>query len=116
MDLKVIWQDYGLDKLEEGVRQLFPETGISAEKLLEQIMSGDVFGALSGLLSGIVSDFINQMDSMKNIFLWLLVLGIVSSLLRHWKISLCSSGYWCLHICFPWEFRVERHRRALSDS
>lgn len=83
MDLKVIWQDYGLDKLEEGVRQLFPETGISAEKLLEQIMSGDVFGALSGLLSGIVSDFINQMDSMKNIFLWLLVLGIVSSLLTH---------------------------------
>ncbi len=27
MDLNVIWQDYGLDKLEAGVQQLFPKTG-----------------------------------------------------------------------------------------
>lgn len=83
MDVKVIWQDYGLDKLEEGVQQLFPETGISAEELLEQIISGDIFGALSGFLTEIVSNFISQMNGMKNIFLWLLVLGIVSSLLTH---------------------------------
>ncbi len=57
MDLSTIWQDFGLDRLEAGVRQLFPDTGISTERLLGQVMEGDVL-----------------------VFLWLLVLGIVSSL------------------------------------
>ncbi len=105
MDLNVIWQDYGLDKLEAGVQQLFPKTGISAEELLGQVMSGDVFGALSGLFSGIVSDFTNQMWGMKNIFVWLLVLGIVSSLLTHFveifdMHQVADLGFYFMYLLF----------------
>lgn len=79
MDLSTIWQDFGLDRLEAGVRQLFPDTGISTERLLGQVMEGDVLGALAGLFSGVVNDFLSQAAGLKNVFLWLLVLGIVSS-------------------------------------
>lgn len=83
MDLDAIWQDYGLDKLSEGIRQLFPGTGISAERLLEQVMSGDILGALSSLFKGGAAGITNQLSGMKNVFIWLLVLGIVSSLITH---------------------------------
>lgn len=83
MDLDAIWQDYGLDRLSEGIQQLFPGSGISAERLLEQVMSGDILGALSDLFTGGAAGITNQLSGMKNVFIWLLVLGIVSSLITH---------------------------------
>ena len=38
MDLDLIWQDYGLDRLEEGIARLFPEKSLNLEQLLSQIM------------------------------------------------------------------------------
>ena len=46
MDLGGIWQDFGLDRLEQGVEQLFPQWEISLEEMFSRIMSGDVWGAL----------------------------------------------------------------------
>ncbi|MDE5588042.1 MAG: stage III sporulation protein AE [Acetatifactor sp.] len=83
MDLGDIWQDYGLDRLSEGIRQLFPGTGISAERLLEQVMSGDILGALSSLFKGGAAGITNQLSGIRNVLIWLLVLGIVSSLISH---------------------------------
>lgn len=83
MDLNVIWQDYGLDKLEAGVRQLFPASRISVGQLLEQVMSGDILGAVKELFSGIAANVTAQVSGVKSVFLWLLVLGIVSSLVTH---------------------------------
>lgn len=83
MDLDAIWQDYGLDRLAEGIRQLFPKTDISARKLLEQVISGDITGALSGLFTAVSEGMTNQLLGMKQVFLWLLVMGIVSALMTH---------------------------------
>lgn len=83
MDLDGIWQDYGLDRLAAGIQQLFPKTNISAKQLLEQVMSGDIYGALSCLVAGGAAGITDQLAGMKNIFIWLLVLGIVSSLVTH---------------------------------
>lgn len=83
MDLDAIWQDYGLDRLAEGIQQLFPKAGISAEQLLEQVMSGDILGALSNLFAGGAAGITSQLSGMKNVLIWLLVLGIVSSLITH---------------------------------
>lgn len=83
MDLDAIWQDYGLDRLTEGIRQLFPETGISAERLMEQVMAGDILGAVSSLFRGGAAGITSQFAAMKNVFIWLLMLGIVSSLITH---------------------------------
>ena len=83
MDINTVWEDYGLDKLEAGVQQLFPETEISAGQLLEQVANGDIFGALGGLISEAVKGIAGQTASIRNVFICLLVLGIVSSLITH---------------------------------
>lgn len=83
MDIGVLWQDYGLDELEEGFRTLFPERGLSLERLLARVMEGDVFGAAADLFRGSISDIIAQLAGMRNIFVWLLILGIVSTLMTH---------------------------------
>lgn len=83
MDLDAIWQDYGLDRLAAGIQQLFPKTEISVKQLFEQVISGDILGALSSLLAGGAAGITGQLSGMKNVFIWLLVLGIVSSLITH---------------------------------
>lgn len=83
MDLESIWQDYGLDKLQEGMSTLFPEYGLSLSTLLEIILRGDILGALEYLVQGSISGMAGQLAGIKNILVWLLVLGVVSALLTH---------------------------------
>ena len=83
MDIDMIWQDYGLDRLEEGMQTLFPQNSLSLEALLGQVMQGDILGAVADLFKGVLTDFVNQLSGMRNIFIWFLVLGIVSALMTH---------------------------------
>lgn len=78
-----IWQEYGMDKLQEGMTTLFPETGVSLEELLTQVVSGDVIGALTNFLKGNIAGMADSFLGMKNIFVWLVVLGVISALLMH---------------------------------
>lgn len=105
MDLGGIWQDYGLDRLAEGIHRLFPETNISAEQLLEQVMSGDILGALSGLFKGGAAGITGQLSGMKNVFIWLLVMGIVSSLITHFieifdVHQVADMGFYFMYLLF----------------
>ena len=34
MDLDLIWQDYGLDRLEEGIARLFPEKSLDRKSVV----------------------------------------------------------------------------------
>lgn len=81
MELETVWQEYGLDKLEEGMQTLFPEYGISFEVLFAKIAQGDIFGALEYLASETLAGLSGQFFGMKNILVWLVVLGVVSALL-----------------------------------
>lgn len=83
MDIDMIWQDYGLDRLEEGIQTLFPQNSLSLEALLGQVMQGDIFGAVADLFKGVITDFVSQLAGMRNILIWFLVLGIVSALMTH---------------------------------
>ncbi|MCM1057283.1 MAG: stage III sporulation protein AE [Firmicutes bacterium] len=105
MDLEAIWQDYGLDSLSEGIQQLFPGAGISAERLLEQVMSGDILGALSYLFTGGAAGITNQLSGMRNVFIWLLVMGIVSSLITHFVEvfdvhQVADMGFYFMYLLF----------------
>ena len=105
MDWNLIWQDYGLDKLESGIAQLFPERKLSLEQLLSQVMSGDILGALASLFQGSISDFMGQAAGMRNVFVWLLVLGIVSSLMTHFieifdKRQVADMGFYFMYLLF----------------
>lgn len=83
IELQTIWQDYGLDKLEEGMRKLFPQNTFSLSDMMTEIMAGDIPGALWHLLQGRVTDAAGQLSGLKNIFVWLLVLGIISALMTY---------------------------------
>lgn len=83
VDMDVLWQDYGLDRLEEGLKTLFPERTLTMEGLLAKVAEGDIAGALTTLFSGGISDIAGQLAGMRNVFVWLLVLGIVSALMTH---------------------------------
>lgn len=105
MDLGLMWQDYGLDRLEEGIARLFPERSLNLEELFAQVMSGDVLGALGGLFQGGISDFMGQLAGMKNMFVWLLVLGIVSSLMTHFveifdRRQVADMGFYFMYLLF----------------
>lgn len=105
VDLNAIWQDYGLDRLEEGMKTLFPQNNLSLDQLLSQLLRGDVFGALSGLFTGVAKDFTGQLSGMRNVFVWLLVLGIVSSLMTHFveifdKHQVADMGFYFMYLLF----------------
>lgn len=83
IQIEDIWQDYGLDSLEEGLRTLFPDYSISLGDLLERILSGDILGAATGLLESVIGGLGTQLTGLKNILVWLLVLGVVSAVLSY---------------------------------
>lgn len=105
MDLSLIWQDYGLDKLEEGIASLFPERQFNLERLFQTVMSGDILGGLELLFQGSVSDFLGQLAGMRNVFVWLLVLGIISSLMTHFveifdRRQVADMGFYFMYLLF----------------
>ncbi|MBE5865793.1 MAG: hypothetical protein E7292_06185 [Lachnospiraceae bacterium] len=78
-----IWSDYGLDELQDGMDKLFPEYDISLEKLLNKLFEGDVIGALAEFMEEIIAQLSGDTLGLKNVFVWLLVLGVVSALMSH---------------------------------
>lgn len=104
-DLNLVWQDYGLDRLEEGIEKLFPKGGIDLEKILLQVISGDIFGALGELFQGSIKGFFGQLDGMKNVFVWMLVLGIMSALMTHFveifdRHHVADIGFYFMYLLF----------------
>lgn len=83
MELEAIWQDYGLDKLETGIQSLFPGWSFSLEEMLGLVMRGDFLQVLSNVSGKWFQSVENQLAGMRNVFVYLLVLGIVSSLVTH---------------------------------
>lgn len=77
------WSDYGLDELQDGMDKLFPDYDISLERLLEKLFQGDVIGALSEFLEEIITQLSDSTLGLQNVFVWLLVLGVVSALMSH---------------------------------
>lgn len=105
MELQSIWRDYGLDKLEEGMQTLFPEYNISLDTLLQMVMEGDILGAFEYLVQGSISGIVGQLGGMKNILMWLLVLGVVSALMTHFveifdKHQIADLSFYYIYLLF----------------
>ena len=83
MQMDMMWQEYGMDELEKGMQQLFPDFRISAAQLLGQLLQGDVLGAAGTLLQEVMLGMGTYVSGIKNILIWLIVLGILSALLIH---------------------------------
>lgn len=105
MELQSIWRDYGLDKLEAGMQTLFPEYKISLDILLQMILDGDILGAIEYLIQGSFSGVIGQLAGMKNVLLWLVILGVVSALMNHFveifdKHQIADLSFYYIYLLF----------------
>ncbi|MBQ7774305.1 MAG: stage III sporulation protein AE [Lachnospiraceae bacterium] len=105
ISLEDIWQDYGLDELQEGLNTLFPEHTFSLWELLEKVLAGDIMGALGCLYEGSIGNIISQMAGLRDILLWLLLLGIASSILTHFveifdRHQIADLGYYFMYLLF----------------
>lgn len=83
MQMDMMWQEYGMDELEKGMQQLFPDFRISAAQLLGQLLQGDVLGSAGTLVQEVMRGMGTYVSGIKNILIWLIVLGILSALLIH---------------------------------
>lgn len=103
IELEELWQDYGLDELEQGMQTLFPEYDLSLSSLMGEVMSGDILGAMAQFLEGIISSMAVSATGMKNILIWLVVLGIVAALMTHFieifdKHQVADLGFYFMYL------------------
>ena len=105
IDPEGIWENYGFDTIQQELDKLFPEHNISLNRLLEQFMQGDIIGSISGLMQSSVTGFMEYFDSLKSILIWLLILGIASSLITHFveifdKHQISDLSFFFLYLLF----------------
>lgn len=83
LDLQKLWEQYHMADLQGKIEELFPQYDFHLEDMLRQILSGDVLGALSDGLGRVIHAMTTEAAGIRNVLLYLLVLGIVSALLSH---------------------------------
>lgn len=81
--MEQIWKEYRLGELEQGMEQLFPEGSVSLKELFSQLLTGDAIGALLGILNQCLSGVPAWVVGARKLFVWLLVLGLLSALLAY---------------------------------
>lgn len=75
------WLDsIDMDGLDEEIEELFPEFEIRTQDLLQMIMEGKILEAGKKLLSQIAGNLKGEIYSLRQIFLYILILGVASSL------------------------------------
>ncbi len=103
--LEEIWKEYGLDELQSGLNALFPKYSLSLWEVLEQVLTGNVWGALQVLYEGSIGGILQELAGLRDILLWLLLLGIASSILTHFveifdRHQIADLGYYFMYLLF----------------
>lgn len=78
-----MWQEYDLGALGKQVEDMFPGQNISMEGIIEEIITGDIIGAISMIWKGSFGGLGQQMAGMKELFVMLLMIGIFAALVGH---------------------------------
>lgn len=78
-----MWREYDLDSLGKQVEKMFAGHNITLESILEEIITGDIIGALSLVWKGSLGGIGQQMAGMKELFVMLLMIGIFAALAGH---------------------------------
>lgn len=100
-----LWEHFEFQKLQEELDRLFPGDGLSLNQMLESILSGDVLGSLTEIMKAGVDGFLVYLGSIKTLFIWLLILGIASSVLTHFveifdKHQIADLSFFFLYLLF----------------
>lgn len=83
IDIGQVWDEYQLYTLEEQLANLFPTSKWSVKGMFSDIISGDILGAISNTIQTIIDGLVGEVSSLKTVFIWILVLGIVAAVISH---------------------------------
>lgn len=92
-----------LDSINEGMDSLFPGIQIDVKQLLSMIMNGEILEAF-GLLTGQIKDSLwGELHGLRQIFIYILVLGVVSALFSEFSDlfagqQLSQAGFYFLYL------------------
>ena len=78
-----IWRRFKLGDLEQGMEQFFPKDTISLRELFSMLVAGDPFGAFTKILNKCLMGIPAWVESAKELFVWLMVLGLVAALMSY---------------------------------
>lgn len=103
-DIQHLWQDFGLDYLEDGINSLFPEKHFSLMAVLEHLICGDFKAAGEDLWNGFLQGTVGNVQGMKQVFVSLLVIGIASAfavdLINLFEAKQISDlGFYFIYLC-----------------
>lgn len=75
------WLDsIDMDKIDVGMEKLFPEFEVDTQALLQMVMEGKIWEAGKGLFLQVADNLKGELQNLRRIFLYILILGVVSSL------------------------------------
>lgn len=83
IDISKVWEDYQMGEVQKSLGSLFPEKSFNLEKMLAKLMTGDVPGAVSDAVEGVIHDLTSGLGGIREVFVWIMVLGIAAALISH---------------------------------
>lgn len=100
-----VWEEYGLDSLQENLEKLFPEYDLSINKILEGLLGGDMLGTVEYVFKGTIGVFLEQITGLKELLMMLLLLGIAATVLTHFveifdRHQIADLAYYFMYLLF----------------
>ncbi len=92
-----------LDSINEGMDSLFPGINLDAKQLLSMIINGQVIDAFKMLTGQIKDSLWGELSGLRQIFLYILILGVVSALFSEFSDlfagqQIAQTGFYFLYL------------------
>lgn len=102
-ELQTLWENYNWNQLQEGITALFPDSTVSLEIMLHKIWEGDIVGAFRYLTGQTWGHMGAQLTGLRNIFIWLLIVGLISAILTYFidlfeKHQIAELGFYYVYL------------------
>ncbi len=83
MDVTSLWNEYGMGEINQSLAGFFPDMEWNLKELFSQMLSGDVWGALTYFGKQFLVCAGQQTQGLKSMIVWLFILGILSAVFVH---------------------------------
>lgn len=104
VDVTRVWEEYQLGELEQELDRLFPERGFRLDDMFAKILSGNVLEGISDVLQSAIQGMAAEMAAVRDVFIWIMVLGIAAALLTHFieifdNHQIADIGFYFTYLC-----------------
>lgn len=96
-------KNYDMNAIQAGIDSLFPQTAMNVSQMLELIIQGQAVEACRLFWVQLSGSFLGEMGSLKQVFLYLLLLGIASALFSNFSDlfagqQIAQAGFYFLYL------------------